>query len=265
MSVWAINHVFIQGNEDLERTILPVQPLFGIDHSRIEGDTGIYWQSFQRETMTAAGAENNVFIAFANRNSQAIVPKFDRVTLSLTCTNKAIPSQMKNGHPDGDFDSDLPLAGLKIRALNRPTRPILPPDKSAVRWRLISQLSLNHMLLSGSQGVQVLRETLMLYNFHDLPSVTRIINLILHLDVQPITTRLVSNDPQTLARGIAITVTFTHEALNEPEYFLLCCFLDHFLALYAPVNSFTRVTTLIENETHTRRNWPVRAGKLSWI
>lgn len=265
MSVWAINHVFIQGNEDLERTILPVQPLFGIDHSRIEGDTGIYWQSFQRETVTAAGAENNVFIAFANRNSQAIVPKFDRVTLSLTCTNKAIPSQMKNGHPDGDFDSDLPLAGLKIRALNRPTRPILPPDKSAVRWRLISQLSLNHMLLSGSQGVQVLRETLMLYNFHDLPSVTRIINLILHLDVQPITTRLVSNDPQTLARGIAITVTFTHEALNEPEYFLLCCFLDHFLALYAPVNSFTRVTTLIENETHTRRNWPVRAGKLSWI
>lgn len=265
MSVWAINHVFIQGNEDLERTILPVQPLFGIDHSRIEGDTGIYWQSFQRETMTAAGAENNVFIAFANRNSQAIVPKFDRVTLSLTCTNKAIPSQMKNGHPDGDFDSDLPLAGLKIRALNRPTRPILPPDKSAVRWRLISQLSLNHMLLSGSQGVQVLRETLMLYNFHDLPSVTRIINLILHLDVQPITTRLVSNDPQTLARGIGITVTFTHEALNEPEYFLLCCFLDHFLALYAPVNSFTRVTTLIENETHTRRNWPVRAGKLSWI
>lgn len=265
MSVWAINHVFIQGNEDLERTILPVQPLFGIDHSRIEGDTGIYWQSFQRETMTAAGAENNVFIAFANRNSQAIVPKFDRVTLSLTCTNKAIPSQMKNGHPDGDFDSDLPLAGLKIRALNRPTRPILPPDKSAVRWRLISQLSLNHMLLSGSQGVHVLRETLMLYNFHDLPSVTRIINLILHLDVQPITTRLVSNDPQTLARGIGITVTFTHEALNEPEYFLLCCFLDHFLALYAPVNSFTRVTTLIENETHTRRNWPVRAGKLSWI
>lgn len=269
ISVWAINHVFIQGNtqgnEEQDRAALPVQPLFGIDHSRIEGDAGIYWQSFQRETMTAAGAGHSVFIAFANRNSQPAAPKADMVTLSLTCTNQAIPNQMKNGHPDGDFDSDLPLAGLKISALNRPTRPISPPDKSAVRWRLISQLSLNHMLLSGSQGVQVLRETLMLYNFHDLPAITRIINMILHLDVQPITTRLVANDPQTLARGIAMTLTFTHEALNEPEYFLLCCFLDHFLGLYAPVNSFTRVTTLIENEEHTRRTWPVRAGKLSWI
>ena len=74
-----------------------------------------------------------------------------------------------------------------------------------------------------------------------------------------------ASDPQTMARGIALTLTFAHDALNEPEYFLLCCFLDHFLGLYAPVNSFTRVTTLIENEEHTRRIWPVRAGKLSWI
>lgn len=265
IDVWAINHVFIQSKEDNERVSLPVQPLFGIDHSRLEGDAGIYWQSFQRETMTASGAGRKVFIAFANRNTQPARPDADIVTLSLTCTNQAIPGQMKNGHPEGDFDSDLPLAGLKICALNRPTRPILPPDKSALRWRLISQLSLNHMLLSGSQGVQVLRETLMLYNFHDLPAITRIINMILHLDVQPVTTRLVANDPQTLARGVSLTLTFTHEAINEPEYYLMCCFLDHFLGLYAPVNSFTRVTTQIENEAHTRRLWPVRAGKLSWI
>ncbi|MEW7314513.1 type VI secretion system baseplate subunit TssF [Buttiauxella gaviniae] len=265
IDVWAINHVFIQGKDEVERPIIPVQPLFGIDHSRIDGDTGIYWQSFLRETVTVTGAERKMFIAFANLNSQPVSPKTDMVTLSLTCTNGDIPSQIKNGHPDGDFDSDLPLANLKISALNRPTRTILPPDKSAVRWRLISQLSLNHMLLSGSQGVQVLRETLMLYNFHDRPAITRIINMILHLEVKPITARLVANDPQTLARGMALTLTFTHDALNEPEYFLLCCFLDHFLGLYAPVNSFTRVTTLIENEEHTRRIWPVRAGKLSWI
>jgi type VI secretion system protein ImpG len=62
-----------------------------------------------------------------------------------------------------------------------------------------------------------------------------------------------------------MTLTFSHEALNEPEYYLMCCFLDHFLGLYAPVNSFTRVTTLVEHEEYTRRTWPVRAGKLSWI
>jgi len=265
IDIWAINHVFIQSKQDNNIVMLPVQPLFGIDHSRIEGDSGVYWQSFQRETMTASGTERNVFIAFANRNIQPEVPKAEIITLSLTCTNHTLPHQMKSGHPEGDFDSDLPLAGLKISALNRPTRPTLPPEKSALRWRLISQLSLNHMLLSGSQGVQVLRETLTLYNFNDLPSISRMIAMIQRLEVQPITARLMANDPQTLARGISMTLTFSHEALNDPEHYLLCCFLDHFLGLYAPVNSFTRVTTLIENEEHTRRVWPVRAGKLSWI
>ncbi|HIA8617050.1 TPA: type VI secretion system baseplate subunit TssF, partial [Escherichia coli] len=33
----------------------------------------------------------------------------------------------------------------------------------------------------------------------------------------------------------------------------------------APVNSFTRVVTQIENETHTRKIWPIRAGRLSWL
>ncbi|EMV8789770.1 type VI secretion system baseplate subunit TssF [Escherichia coli] len=265
VDVWAINHVFIQCNDQSDQRKLPVQPLFGIDHSRIEGDSGIYWQSFQRQTINADGTENKKFIAFAYRSHEIAESLSGRVSLNVTCTNHSIPSEMKNGYANGDFDSDLPLAGLKITALNRPTRPIQPPDKSAVRWRLISQLSLNHMLLSGSQGVHVLRETLMLYNVHDSPSITRIVNMILHLDVEPITTRLVANDPQTIARGIALTLTFSHDALNEPEYFLLCCFLDHFLGLYAPVNSFTRVTTMIENEEHTRRVWPVRAGKLSWI
>lgn len=265
VDVWAINHVFIQSRQDNDIAVHPVQPLFGIDHSRLEGNSGIYWQSFQRETLTDKGPDSKAFIAFANRNMEPGTPKADIITINLTCTNHTIPNQMKNGHPEGDFDSDLPLAGLKISALSRPTRPVTPAAKSALRWRLISQLSLNHMLLSGNQGVDVLRETLMLYNFHNQPAITRIINMILQLEVEPITARLVAHDPCTTARGIALTLTFSHEALNEPEYYLLCCFLEHFLGLYAPVNSFTRVTTLIEHEEHTRHNWPIRAGKLSWI
>ncbi|MDA6200806.1 type VI secretion protein, partial [Escherichia coli] len=31
------------------------------------------------------------------------------------------------------------------------------------------------------------------------------------------------------------------------------------------VNSFTRMITVIEHEEHTRRVWPIRAGKLTWL
>lgn len=43
------------------------------------------------------------------------------------------------------------------------------------------------------------------------------------------------------------------DAGMHPECFMFCSFLDHFLGLHAPVNSFTRMITIIEHEEHTRR------------
>lgn len=265
ISVWAINHVYIQQKQDDTVITMPVQPLLGIDYSRSEGSSNIFWQSFQRESKSATGHQYSMFIAFANRSGSSISPRADLISLSLTCTNHNIPSQMINGHSEGDFDSDLPVPALKIRALSRPTQPVSPPEKSEMRWRLISLLSLNYMLLSGHKGGQVLREQLKLYNWNENPSITRMINMILHVDVKPVTSRIIANDPQSLARGVSIVLTFSHEALHEPEYFLMCCFIERYLALYAPVNSFTQVMTQIEHEEYTLRRWPVRAGKLSWI
>lgn len=265
IDVWAINHVFLQRREAEDIKIIPIQPLLGIDHSRMEGNGGIYWQGFQREDINVNGGGKKMFIAFSNHKIESVIPNADIVAINLKCTNDIYPNKMKNGHPQGDFDSDLQLAGLKINALSTPSRPVESPDKSALRWRLISQLSLNHLLLNDNNGADILRETLMLYNFQNNPEITRIINMIKRIDTQPIIDRLIANDPRSLARGVSLTVTFNHDALNEPEYYLFCSFIDHLLGLYAPVNSFSRVTTIIEYEEHTRRIWPVRSGRLSWI
>lgn len=68
---------------------------------------------------------------------------------------------------------------MTITALTRPTRTVSQPVKQASRWRLISHLSLNHMLISGDNGVQVLKETFALYNINDNPAIQQLIDLVI--------------------------------------------------------------------------------------
>lgn len=265
IEVWSVDRVtamYKQGNETVSR---PIYPLFGLDHSSLEGESGMFWQCMRRETVTSEGSASSLFIAFSDRGENPQIPGGEIVSLNLTCTNRAIASAMRNGDPAGDFETELPIAGLKINALIRPTQPVIPPMKHAARWRLISHLSLNHMLISGPEGTRVLKETLALYNFNDNPSILRMINLVSGIETKPIIARLQPNDPRSLARGVEIRITFVSAAADEVEYFLLCRFLDCFLALYAPVNSFSRVTTCIDGLDESAWQWPIRSGRLLWI
>ncbi|MBW5812524.1 MULTISPECIES: type VI secretion system baseplate subunit TssF [Yersinia] len=265
IEVWSIDRVQAlckQGNDTQSRTIYP---LFGLDHSGLSTENNIFWQAMRRESIHDGAITSALFIAFSDRSEQPLLPESDIISLQLTCTNGDLPSTLLNGNPGGDFESENPLAGVKINALTRPTRVVNAATKQGARWRLISQMSLNHMLFSGPEGTRVLKETLALYNITEKPSVQRLINLIQQVESRPVTARLVKNDPHSLARGVEITITFSRDAEQEVEYFLLCRFIDGLLALYAPVNSFSRVITCIDSVEGSTRDWPVSAGRLSWI
>lgn len=263
--IWNIDTVNLHCQQEGNMVDISVLPLLGLSHGTAAQDEGIFWQSFRREAVSDAREDGALFISFANRSGKPVILDGYVASLNLACTNGELPHQLKTGHPSGDFDSDIPLAGLKIIALHSPELPIYPPEKSTLRWQLISQLSLNQTLLSGEEGAAQLREILMLYNFRHSPDLTNIINTIHHIQITPIVTRLVANDPCSLARGLSISITFSQTARDYPGHYLLCCFLDRYLALYAPVNSFTRVTTCIDHDAQTQRVWPVRAGRLSWL
>ena len=266
IDVWAIEEVSVQRKIDNRIDHFSVTPLLenraGMD---TENDSGLCWQLFYRDIPGTKDNERKPFITFSERpkRTPSLLPEV--VTLSVMCTNHSVPHQLQYGNPGGDFDAQVPVAALNIVALTHPTRPINPPDKSAMRWRFFSQISLNQQLLDGEHGTQRLKDTLALYNTADNVDKSRLVSLIQHLSYQPVTTRLASNDPHSLARGIDLTITFCHSALQEPEYYLLCSLLDRLMALYAPVNSFIRLTTCVEREAQTRRVWPIRAGKLSWL
>ncbi|EIU5772668.1 type VI secretion system baseplate subunit TssF [Salmonella enterica] len=265
--IWDINKVTLHRYEnDLVRQI-PLKNLFGLEHSVIQQSCNIFWHSsYYRMSSESRNIEENVYIRLSDDGgTQSRIMTGDVLSIDVVCTNGDIPSSINNGDPDGDFDCDIDIANLRITALNRPSRMLPAMALKGMNWRIISQLSLNFVLLSGTDGAIKLREMLSIYNYNNNHSISIFIEWIKELQITPVSSRLPGIYPPVTARGIDITVILSKDANMHPECFLFCSFLDHFLGLHAPVNSFTRMITVIEHEEHTRRVWPIRAGKLTWL
>lgn len=266
VDVWAVEQVYVQRKVENRIEQYPVSPLLDTAFVRTDQTSaGLSWQTFYRETVGASGHERKAFIAFSEQRGRAVPDHPEIITLSMLCTNNTVPCAMQYGQPEGDFDIEAPVAGLNITAMTPPAQPVQPPGRNDARWRFLSLLSLNHQLLSGEDGAQRLKEILALYRFDDCPGNSDLYNLIKTISCKPVSARLKKNDPHSLVRGIEITLIFQQEAQHDPDWYLLCSFLDRLLALYAPVNSFSRLTTSIEKEPKSHRVWPLRAGKLSWL
>ncbi|EEX7077740.1 type VI secretion system baseplate subunit TssF, partial [Escherichia coli O157] len=265
--IWDINKVILHRYEnDLVRQI-PLKNLFGLEHSFIQQSLNIFWHSsYYRMPSERSNYEENVYIRLSDDGGvQAHIMNGDVLSIDVMCTNGNIPSSMNIGAPDGDFDCDIDIANLRITALNRPSRMLPAMALKGMNWRIISQLSLNFVLLSGTDGAMKLREMLSIYNYNNNRSISIYIEWIKELQITPVSSRLSGIYPPVSARGIDIKVILSKDAYMHPECFLFCSFLDHFLGLHAPVNSFTRMITVFEHDENTRRIWPMRAGKLTWL
>lgn len=265
--IWDITKVTLHRYENNSVRQIPLRPLFGLEHSNIKQTCNIFWHSsYYRTSSEYRNLEENLYIRLSDDGGiKSHIMTGDVLSIDVVCTNGDIPSLINTGDPDGDFESDIDIANLRITALNRPSRMLPAMTLRGMNWRLISQLSLNFVLLSSIDGAIKLREMLSIYNYNNNPAISIFIEWIKDLQITPVSSRLPGLYPPVTARGIDITVTLSNDASMHPECFLFCSFLDYFLGLHAPVNSFTRMITVIEHEEHTRRVWPIRAGKLTWL
>lgn len=265
VAYWSVKQVRLRLSENdvMQTRILP--PLSGLTHFESEKNGALFWQMMQKEQLLHGKCISRPFIAFSDRRESADSLSEGVVMMELLCTNGLLPNEMLNGHPAGDFTGEQALPGMTIHALTRPSTPVYPPQGLDAQWRLISQLTLNHLLLSGEEGCDYLKETLKIYNFNDSPHLHQAIALIRDLQITPVCERLVTSDPHSLARGVTIEILFDPEARTFSAYTLFCCFLDRLLGLYAPVNSFARLITVIQGLDESRQQWPLRAGRLSWL
>jgi type VI secretion system protein ImpG len=148
--------------------------------------------------------------------------------------------------------------------LTKPTPTLRPPLKRSTQWRLISQLSLNHLSLvsAAKDGTpEALQEILLLYDFLDSSAARRQIKGLKRIQSKPAVRQIGTRIGAGFVRGIETTIEFDEELYVGSGLFLFANVLERFLGLYASVNSFNELVAKTSQREGILKRWPPRAGQ----
>lgn len=263
ISITDVRHVDpIQGNET------NYAPFYSYRHNDRERHRA-YWQARRRSTRdepsTYSGTE--VDLHFVNLDFDPQIPSDPTVVVTTLCCNRDLPSVLREAGEALAFEpmTALPVSITCLRPVTPTLRPL--PGRGSY-WRLISHLNLNHLSLSDSQlGKQAFLEYLTLYDFADPETNSQIakINQQVIESVLDLRTRrsveLIRADGMVgFARGMEITIELDEERLVGLGSYLFASILDQFFALYASINSFTRLIHGTRQSGAVVKRWPIRSG-----
>jgi len=206
-----------------------------------------------------------VFIALVDGDEGPYRPDLKQLGVETLCTNRDLPLFMTVGTGKTDFTlaSGAPIDS--IRCVAGPSEPRPSAAWGETSWRLVSQLSLNHLSIGNAQdglGAAPLRELLNLYSDLGEASARREIEGIRSVASRSVTRRLPFDGPASFARGLEITLDFDEAAFEGSSAFLLGAVLERFLARLVAINSFTQ-TVLRSPQRGEIMRWPTRIGQRS--
>ncbi|MEO0973553.1 MAG: type VI secretion system baseplate subunit TssF, partial [Pseudomonadota bacterium] len=121
---------------------------------------------------------------------------------------------------------------------------------------------LNYLSLvaeQGGDGAGALRDLLRLYATSEDHLLAQIDGLN-EVASKQIVRRLPIDGPVSFGRGVEVTLTCTERAFEGGSVFLFGTVLEHFLARYASINSFTE-TVLRSDVRGEVMRWPARIGR----
>ena len=184
-------------------------------------------------------------------------PASETLSVSLTCTNGALPERLQLGDISVPTSESPEL--LTFRNVLPPTAPIDPPLGENATWRFLSHLSLNYLSLANLDN---LKELLRLYVLPEARDKAMIAANIKRIEgIQDF--RVVPAD--RLIRGmimrgqeIEMTARQDHFA-GFGDLYLFGCVLDLFFGVYSSINTFISFK-LKESLTGETIIWPTRMG-----
>jgi type VI secretion system protein ImpG len=113
-----------------------------------------------------------------------------------------------------------------------------------VAWKLINQLSLNHLSLldtDAEHGAAALRQILRLYAATGDAAAQRQVDGVRSVRMAAVVRRLPMAGPITFGRGVAIEVEVDDLAFEGGSAYLLGSVLERFVARHVSINGFTQL------------------------
>jgi type VI secretion system protein ImpG len=261
----------VSASSDREDGSRELAPFYGFTHDLEERDHGAFWHARRVPTRLKDVTGTDILLSFVDLDYHPAWPSTDTVYAHLLCTNRLLASQIDAG---GALQTDLAGLSVPIAALLKPTPRLSPPMDGQTLWRLVSQLSLNYLSLSGSPGtpgdgesavqatrsLEALKEILRLYSVLDAPATQRQIQGVREMAVRPVIRRFGEQAWTGFCRGREVSLTFDRDFYTGGSAFLLGAVLRRFFALQAPVNSFAEVVLHTTDRKGEWKRWPPMAG-----
>ncbi|KJS33382.1 MAG: hypothetical protein VR64_00810 [Desulfatitalea sp. BRH_c12] len=245
----------VTGVADKGDSEIVYHPFYSVGHYGQKEDQEAYWH-IQRSPSPRKGDQGmDVSLSFTDAGMAAAQPQCATLTVHTTCTNRDLPARLTPGGFARDFflEQECPIEG--IGCLMKPTPTVRPKPGSRMQWRLISHLSLNYLSLLTENG-QGLKELLKLYDIHDSAISQQQIDGIASIAYCYETMRI----GRSFCRGVEVTIQFDEDNYVGSSVYLFASVLEHFLAQYVSINSFTRLIVKSLQRTGDIKAWPPRNG-----
>ncbi|HEY3789731.1 MAG TPA: type VI secretion system baseplate subunit TssF, partial [Urbifossiella sp.] len=250
-------------------------PFYSFRH-RTQERGKAYWYARRRastRTLSRAGEViadrgTEVDLCFVDLGFEASTPPEDQVLVTVMCVNRDLPSRPRETR-QSEVKFDTRGQYGTVQSVKAPTPTLRPPPRTGAFWRLVSHLALNHLSINDpEEGRDVLREYLRLYDYADprvypdLASVNKqVVDGLERVGSEPDVELISFASGTAYARGTQIHLALDEEKFEGIGAFLFASVIDRFLALYASINSFTRL------KYYSRRGggepvkiWPPRIG-----
>ncbi|VVP02574.1 type VI secretion system baseplate subunit TssF [Pseudomonas fluorescens] len=232
-----------------------VPAYYGSQHSG--ADKQCYWHARRVSSMTPNRLGTDLLVSLVDTRLDPLSQVIEySLTAELLCTNRHLAQSLPAGTPLG-FERPGPVAWARLR--NPPSPQSLPRLDGESRWRLVSQLTLNHLsLVEGPQALDALKEILQLHNLRDEASAWRQIEGLLSLSCERVIGHVGEDAWRGWRNGLEVQLQLDPQHFIGSSAVLFSAVLAQFFSLYATANRFVR-TVLVQSNKEVK-TWQPQAG-----
>jgi type VI secretion system protein ImpG len=201
-------------------------------------------QHQQREGPRTSYIGTEVYLSVVDAHEAPFPAELRQLGVRALCTNRDLPVLMPVGGAKGDLTLAQTAPVKMIQVIKGPSRPISAMREGNLAWKLINQLSLNHLSLTDTdaeQGAAALRQILRLYAQSGDAGAQRQVDGIRSVGLKAVVRRLPMPGPITFGRGVELKVEVDDLSFEGASAFLLGCVLERFVARHVSINGFTQM------------------------
>lgn len=243
---------------DDRKDVKHFMPYFNYNHQMTEKDHKLFWHARRLPSTRPDIPGTDIHLSFVDYEFTPVKPVSHTLFARTLCTNRGLAGDLSAGAALFAEDS---IPASKLYLLNRPTHQVYPPQEGQTQWRLVSQLALNHLALTGGEkSLHALKEILRLYANLDKARRVPELDALQTMTTERVTRRFGQDAWRGFTEGTKISLTFDLEHYHDLSAFVFSSVLNHFFSLFTAVNTFTELEIYNAKYKDVWKQWDPQSG-----